>query len=44
MRSLATYSYEVGEDELHPLASLIEINRVLSENYKNEHVPELTAE
>jgi HTH-type transcriptional regulator / antitoxin HigA len=34
---------EVGEDESHPLASLMEIVGVLIENYENEHVPELIA-
>ena len=32
----------VGEDELHPLASLMEIVGVLIERYEDEHVPELT--
>jgi HTH-type transcriptional regulator/antitoxin HigA len=31
---------EVGEDELHPLASLMEIVGVLIERYEEEHVPE----
>lgn len=35
---------EVGEDESHPLASLMEIVSVLVEKYENEHVPELTVE
>lgn len=35
---------EVGEDESHPLASLMEVLSVLIENYEAEHVPELTAE
>jgi HTH-type transcriptional regulator / antitoxin HigA len=34
---------EVGEDESHPLASLMEIVGVLIEKYEDEHVPELTA-
>jgi HTH-type transcriptional regulator/antitoxin HigA len=34
---------EVGEDETHPLASLMEIVGVLIQNYETEHVPELTA-
>ena len=34
---------EVGEDETHPLASLMEILGVLIQNYEAEHVPELTA-
>ena len=33
---------EVGEDENHPLASLMEIVSVLIENYGTEHVPEIT--
>ena len=32
---------EVGEDESHPLASLMEIVGVLIERYEDEHVPEL---
>ena len=32
---------EVGEDETHPLASLMEIVGVLIERYEEEHVPEL---
>jgi HTH-type transcriptional regulator/antitoxin HigA len=32
---------EVGEDESHPLASLMEIVGVLIERYEEEHVPEL---
>jgi HTH-type transcriptional regulator/antitoxin HigA len=35
---------EVGEDESHSLASLMEIIGVLIENYEAEHVPELTVE
>ena len=34
---------EVGEDEAHPLASLMEILGVLIEHYEAEHVPELTS-
>ena len=33
---------EVGEDESHPLASLMEIVGVLIERYEEEYVPELT--
>jgi HTH-type transcriptional regulator/antitoxin HigA len=33
---------EVGEDESHPLASLMEIIGVLIENYENEYTPELS--
>jgi HTH-type transcriptional regulator/antitoxin HigA len=32
---------EVGEDESHPLASLMEVLGVLIEKYEDEHVPEL---
>ena len=35
---------EVGEEETHPLASLMEIVGVLIEQYEAEHVPELTEE
>lgn len=33
---------EVGEDEAHPLASLMEIVGVLIQNYEDQNVPELT--
>lgn len=32
---------EVGEDESHPLASLMEVIGVLIENYEDRHIPEL---
>jgi HTH-type transcriptional regulator/antitoxin HigA len=32
---------EVGEDESHPRASLMEIVGVLVERYEDEHIPEL---
>jgi HTH-type transcriptional regulator / antitoxin HigA len=35
---------EIGEDESHPLASLMEIVGVLIEKYEEEHVPELASE
>ena len=35
---------EVGEDESHPLASLMEIVGVLIEKYEDEHVPDLAVE
>ena len=35
---------EVGEDESHPLASLMEILGVLIEQYENANVPELVSE
>jgi HTH-type transcriptional regulator/antitoxin HigA len=33
---------EIGEDESHPLASLMEVVGVLVEKYEDENVPELT--
>jgi len=33
----------VGEDENHPLASLMDVLGVLVEKYEDEHVPELRA-
>ena len=35
---------QVGEDENHPLASLMEVIGVLIENYENEHIPDLKEE
>jgi len=35
---------EVGEDESHPLASLMEVVGILVERYEDERVPELIAE
>jgi len=35
---------EVGEEETHPPASLMEVVGVLIEHYEEEHVPELTEE
>ena len=35
---------EVGEDEGHPLASLMELVGVLIERYEDEYVPELTSD
>ena len=35
---------EVGENERHPLASMMEILGVLIEYYENAHVPELASE
>jgi HTH-type transcriptional regulator/antitoxin HigA len=34
---------EVGENEDHPLASLMDVLGVLIEKYEDEHVPELEA-
>ena len=34
---------EVGEDESHPLTSMMEILGVLIEHYEINHVPELTS-
>ena len=33
----------VGENEDHPLASMMEVIGVLIERYEEEHIPELTA-
>lgn len=33
---------EVGEDETHQLASLMEILGILIEKYEDEHIPEIT--
>lgn len=38
---LDSFIDEVGEDESHPLASLMEVVGVLIKKYENEHVPEL---
>jgi len=35
---------QIGGDETHPLASLMEIIGVLIEKYEDEHVPELDGE
>ena len=35
---------DVGEDESHPLASLMDVISALVENYENTHVPELISE
>ena len=35
---------QIGEDETHPLASLMEVIGALIENYENEHIPELEEE
>jgi len=32
---------QVGEDETHPLASLMEVIGTLIEKYEDDHVPEL---
>jgi len=38
---LDTLIDQVGEDEAHPLASLMEVIGALIERYEDEHVPEL---
>lgn len=35
---------EVGEDETHPLASLMDVLSALIENYENANVPELVSD
>jgi len=42
--SLDSLIDEVGENESHPLASLMEIVGVLIDKYEDEHVPELAVE
>jgi HTH-type transcriptional regulator/antitoxin HigA len=42
VKMLDTLIDVVGEDESHPLASLMEVVSVLVEKYEDEHVPELT--
>ena len=32
---------QVGEDETHPLASMMDVIGVVIENYEAEHIPEL---
>lgn len=32
---------QVGENEAHPLASMMDVVGVLIENYETEHIPEL---
>src|ERR1043165_8367736 len=39
---LDSFIDEIGEDESHPLASLMEIVGVLIEKYEDEHVPDLS--
>ena len=41
---LDTLIDEVGAEETHPLASLMEVVGVLIERYEEDHVPELTQE
>ena len=33
---------QVGEDEAHPFASLMEVLGVLIEKYEDDHIPEIT--
>ena len=40
---LDQFTDEVGEDESHPLASLMDVLGVLVEKYEDEHVAELEA-
>lgn len=43
MQTLDTLIDMVGENESHPLASLMEVIGVLIEKYEDENVPELSA-
>lgn len=38
---LDTLIDQVGENETHPLASMMDVIGVLIENYESEHIPEL---
>lgn len=42
VETLDQFIDEVGEDEEHPLASLMEVIGVLIERYEDEHVLEIT--
>ena len=42
MELLDRITGEDGENENHPLASLMDVLGVLIEKYEDEHVPELT--
>ena len=42
VRMLDTLIDVVGEDEAHPLASLMEVIGVLIEKHEDQHVPEIT--
>jgi HTH-type transcriptional regulator / antitoxin HigA len=33
---------QIGEDESHPLASMMDVLGVLIESYETQHIPELT--
>lgn len=44
MQILDRITNEVGEDENHPLASLMDVLGVLIEKYEDERVPELTSD
>jgi HTH-type transcriptional regulator/antitoxin HigA len=41
---LDTLIDQVGENETHPLASMMDVIGVLIENYEAEHIPELEEE
>ena len=41
---LDTLIDEVGEDESHPLASMMEVVGILIEKYEDEHIPEIVVE
>ena len=41
---LDTLIDQVGEDENHPLASMMDVIGVLIEKYEDEHVPELSVD
>jgi HTH-type transcriptional regulator / antitoxin HigA len=43
LRLLDRLIHEVGEDESHPLASMMDVLGVLIEKYEDEKVPELAS-
>lgn len=42
VRLLDNLTGTIGEEENHPLASLMEVLGVIIEKYEDEHVPEIT--
>ena len=43
MQALDLLIDRIGEDESHPLASLMEVIGILIEKYEDENVPELSS-
>jgi len=42
VKLLDTLIDQIGEDETHPLASLMDVLGLLIENYENHYIPEIT--